>query len=387
MAVASPRSLSVHTPPWFNPQPPWQRASRGSAEAEVIEVPEARWGDDALARLRDGRFVPVFGRGATVSEAARVIEILGRAFHRDADVRAHEHSLAMLRHPTLGLDAHRHLAGEIERANAPAWMGAMALGFTTLLGANDTVREEIADAYKDVTALDTEITLASLVGGGERGNWRERYPQLCAPDKPPCVQVAARWFDFVMARRFSGLDALKTLAQRDGIDAPSRWLIESAVWISGDDTAREQMTVAAEAVVAPLAPTMPRLLGVLAREMSELLKRPSEMRWMHLQSAAARDHASAAIKHWLHAATEAEPEDASEHGALGPEPSRAGKAAIPARQLSEEFLLDWFVPVREPRTAVDAWAHRALRIYHRLRGASLIALGRDALTREGTSAP
>ena len=58
---------------------------------------------------------------------------------------------------------------------------------------------------------------------------------------------------------------------------------------------------------------------------------------------------------------------------LGPEPSRAGRAAIEARTAAGEFLLDWFVPDREARESVDAFARRALRLYHRLRGAQLLA--------------
>ena len=58
---------------------------------------------------------------------------------------------------------------------------------------------------------------------------------------------------------------------------------------------------------------------------------------------------------------------------LGPEPTRAGRAAIEARTLAGEFLLDWFVPDRPAREAVDGFARRSLRIYHRLRGAQLLA--------------
>lgn len=336
-----------------------------------------------VAKLREGKYVPLFGAGATAPEAARVLAILAKVFHRDADAQSAEYALAMATHPALGAQAHRYLAESITARETAAWMGALALGYVTVLGANDGVREEVAGAYRDVAALGGEVTLALRLGGGERGTWRERYPHLRVASQPAAVQIGCHWFDFVLARRFSGLDGLAALGQRDGLDSASKWLLESALWASGDDSARDRMTVAAESVLLPLAPAMPRLLGVVAREMSELLMHPGALRWAHLQCAAARDHAAAAIKHWLHAASEAEVEDVGDLGVLGPEPSRAGRAAVPARQVSEEFLLDWFVPARDARVAVDQWAHKALRTYHRLRGAGLLTLGRDALGRDG----
>ena len=71
--------------------------------------------------------------------------------------------------------------------------------------------------------------------------------------------------------------------------------------------------------------------------------------------------------------TEADVDETVGSESLGPEPTRAARAAIEARAAAGEFLLDWFVPDREAREGVDAYARRVLRLYHRLRGAQLLA--------------
>ena len=248
----------------------------------------------------------------------------------------------------------------------------------------DTLRAQVATAFQGVSSLVTEVALALHVGGGDHGTWREHYQHLRTLDgfEAPAktLSVVRHWYDFVLARRWSGLDGLRSLRAQH-LDAPTAWLAASAEWLSGDELARAQMTDLAQSVLAPLQRATPRLGHLVAREMVELLAHPWSLRWDHLRCAAARDHAAVSIRQWLHAAAEERffhegeadaTATAGEFNELGPEPSRAGKAAVEARQVAGDFLLDWFVPEREARLAVDDWARLALRTWHRLRGAVLL---------------
>jgi hypothetical protein len=190
------------------------------------------------------------------------------------------------------------------------------------------------------------------------------------------MRLVRAWFDFVLARRFAGLETMRSLAERHPLDGPSRWLLETAEWVHGDERSRAKLTEIAESVLAPTRAVVPRLLGIVAREMAELVGHPLALRFHHLRCAAARDHTAVAIRAWLTAATEPEIEEGLSEvavPALGPEPSRAGRSAIESRTAAGEFLLDWFVNDREAREGVDAFVRRALRVYHRLRGAQLLA--------------
>jgi hypothetical protein len=189
------------------------------------------------------------------------------------------------------------------------------------------------------------------------------------------------WYDLVLARRWSGIDGLRALASDSTLDGASRWLAATGLWIIGDEHARDLLTDLAETLLEPVGVSLPRLAQIVAREMVELLSHPWSTRWSHLRCAAARDHASASIRQWLHAAAEerffegpaTDPAMTSgELGELGPETSRAAAAATEARGVRGDFLLDWFVSDREARSAVDEWARATLRLYHRLRGAVLL---------------
>jgi hypothetical protein len=223
-----------------------------------------------------------------------------------------------------------------------------------------------------------ELALAIGAGGGDFGTYRDHYAALSTSSEADVapMRLVRAWFDFVLARRFAGLDAMHAIASSAQLDGASRWLLETASWIHGEENARGRLASIAESVLEPVRATMPRLLTVVAREMAEIVRHPFALRYQHLRCAAGRDHAAVAIRAWLTAASEPESEEALAEvqvPALGPEPSRAGRAAIEARTIAGEFLLDWFVNDREAREGVDAFVRRALRIYHRLRGAQLLA--------------
>lgn len=374
-------------PPWLAPAPAEScRAARVSPDAvPVLDLPPAASMNAAeLIALRAGRYVPLFGRGVGRPELARALTLTHRAFGPRGDARALEHAAAFLAHPALGTDPLSLLADAITDRSAPAWAATLALGLAGASGAGDAARAQVARAFAGVPALAIEVSLALDVGGGDQGAWREHYQRLRVLDAsdPPvrAASVARRWFDFVLARRWQGLDELRALRAKGGLDAASAWLAASADWIAGDENARSDMTDAAQGALEAV-PSLPRLVQTIAREMAELLAHPWAVRWEHLRCAAARDHGAASIRAWLHAAAEERffedvPGEGSagppEFAELGPEPSRAGRAASEARQLAGDFLLDWFVHERDARASVDDWARRAVRVYHRLRGAALV---------------
>lgn len=389
-------------PPWHAPIPPGlsQQLAISPEDVPVVELLTVPLSVAALVALRAGRYVPAYGHGPTRAESRRLVSLLGLAHGRNADPRGAEHVGAMLLHPSLGNEPLRTLARAIDGGAADAWAADLVLGVAGVLGVSDTVRAQVAEGVAGVGAVATEALLAHDVGGGDHHAYREHYQRLRMADvtipevdAPARAVTAARlWFDFVLARRWSGIDALRGLSNEEGLDAPSRWLIASAEWIAGDDNARSRMTEIAQQALDPVQRVAPRLVGVVAREMAEFLAHPWAMRWEHLRCAAARDHAAAAIRHWLRAAAEAEFfEDTTtdpmmtpgEYGELGPEPTRAGRTAVESRQQAGEFLLDWFVSEREARVAVDGWAWRALKLYHRLRGAELVARAFKAARADG----
>ncbi len=376
-------------PPWHVPASAEScRAARVSPEAvPVLDLPPvASMNAAELIALRAGRYVPLFGRGATAAELGRALTLTRRAFGARGDARALEHAATFLIHPALAAAALDHLARAIAEGLAPTWAATLTLGLAGATGVGDGVREQVARAFADIPALALEVSLARDVGGGDLGTWREHYQRLRALDAsdPPvrAAAVARHWFDFVQARRWQGLDELRAQRSRGGLDPASSWLAASAEWLAGDEAARGEMTDTAQGVLDAV-PTLPRLVQTTAREMAESLAHPWAIRWEHLRCAAARDHGAASIRAWLHAAAEERffedhggegGSGAAEFADLGPEPSRAGQAASEARQLAGDFLLDWFVHEREARVAVDEWARRTLRTYHRLRGAGLIEI-------------
>ncbi len=383
------RKVPESRPPWLTSSPPWhapispeacKQARVAPGEVPLVELPSTPCSAAELVALRAGRFVPLFGHGPTTAEARRTIALATRTFASNADPRAFDHALIMLLHPSLGPEALRTLSAAAVDGAAPAWATTLTLGFAGMLGAGDALRNDVARALSSVPWLATEVSLASNAGGGDLHAWRDHYQRLRAADaeEPPvrAISVARHWFDFVLARRWSGLDGLRAMSL-ESLDLASQWLAASAEWVAGEERARARMTDLAQSVLDPLQKPFPRLAQAVAREMVELLAHPWSVRWEHLRCAAARDHASVSIRAWLHAAAEErffeEPDApaATEYGELGPEPSRAGRAAVEARQLAGDFLLDWFVPERDARVAVDDWARTALRVYHRLRGAAL----------------
>lgn len=390
-------------PPWFASPLPWlspasaelcRQAQVSPAEVRVVELPATPCTAADLVALRAGRYVPVFGGGGTRADLGRAVALVGFAFGAQADPRAPEHAATLLVHPALGPEPLRFVADEANEGRSPAWACTLILGLAGALGVADGLREEVAQAFGALPSLASEVALATYAGGGDRTTWREHYQRLRAADHadPPvrAVHAARHWFDFVLARRWCGLDGLRALSGVEALDAPSRWLAAVAEWLSGDESARPRMTDLAQGVLDPLRRAAPRLVPAVAREMAALVAHPWSLRWDHLRCAASRDHAAASIRAWLHAAAEErffeEPGAelaAGEFGELGPEPSRAGRAAAEARQLAGDFLLDWYVPEHEARAAVDDWAWRALRVYHRLRGATLVEIALRGARDEG----
>ncbi|MEZ4409208.1 MAG: hypothetical protein R3A52_22475 [Polyangiales bacterium] len=372
--------------PWLSSAPPWQvevsadllRDLGALVDAvPVVEVPGAPLALAEMVALRANRYVPLFGWGPTRDEARRAAALVTWAFRADGDARALEHALVMTTHPAMGTAALQHLGEAVAAGVAPTYMADLALGAVALLGGGDGLRRSVATAMSGAPSRAELVQRVRAVGGGDVGSWREHYQSLCeAASGAPAggaLAVSRAWFEWVLARRWSGLDALSS-ADTQGLDAAARWLVASARWVAGEPGAREEMTAVVESGISEVQATLPRLTAVLARDLAEVFAHPWALRWSHLQCAAARDHASVAIRTWLHAASEEEVEVAETGSrALGPEPSRAGRAAVEARQRAGDFLLDWFVPTREARARVDAWAAKALRVHHRLLGASLVA--------------
>ncbi len=386
--------MTLRSLPWLEGTPPWEEPAPDSlcAEAGIPpgEVPVLRLLGLAssipeLLALRARRYVPLFAEGASRDEAVRALANLSVALGEPADALAVDHALSLATHPSLALRPIELLCDNVREGLAPAVLATIPIAYVSLLGASDVRRESVARALLAAPAARDEALLALHVGGGDYGTWREHYHGLCDLTAPGlAIRVARAWFDWVLARRFSGLDALRALAEDPAIDPASAWLAESAFFAFGDEGGRERMVQAAERVLGPVTPWIPRVLAGTARDMAEALRTPLALRWSHLKAAAARDHAAAAIRHWLAAATaQLDDEDDAHAGALGPEPSRAGRTAIEARTAAGEFLLDWFVPDREAREDVDAYARRIVRVYHRLRGARLFAQALEALAPQG----
>jgi hypothetical protein len=334
-----------------------------------------------LVALRAERFVPLFGEGPSRDEAVRAVANLALALGERADVRGGDHALSLSTHKALGSRTIEHLAAAVRAGDAPPLYGEIAIGYVGILGASDTLRESVARHFLDARdGAQREARLATTVGGGDYASWREHYEALCAMPSDPSTRVARSWFDWVLARRFSGLDHLRAVIESEALDPASVWLAESALFVQGEDHSRDRLVALAESMMAPVARVVPRVISGCARDLVEGVRTPVSLRWKHLRAAASKDHAAAAIRHWLAAAT-AQLDDDEDHsaGTLGPEPTRAGRTAIEARTAAGEFLLDWFVGDRDAREDVDAYARRIVRVYHRLRGAQMVARALEEL--------
>jgi hypothetical protein len=274
----------------------------------------------------------------------------------------------MVLHPGLGPAPLRWLALAVAAGEAPRWAAELLLAGVACLGAGDTLRVTVARSLEPVEALRAERQRALGLGGGDRGNYQEHFQVLCRETQDPETRTGRAWFAFALARRWAGLDALREPPE-DPVDA---WLAATAAFLVGESD--ERLVAHAQGLLDPVASGLPRLVTVVARELTEVVARPRLLQWAHLRCAAERDHASAAIRAWLRAASEAEPEEPLEASrTLGPEPTRAARAAAEAQVQAGEFLLDWYVSDREARSTVDRWAAKVLRVYHRLRGARLLA--------------
>lgn len=363
--------MSAARPPWLDPAPPWEAPSTEPALDRVGDTLSAVH----LTSLRSGHFVPLWGLGPTPEEHARAIAVLVRVFGRGADLRAQEHALALVEHPAVREQPYALLAQAIGTGEAPPWTAPLALGMVLALGADDDLRARVAETLTEVPRMRPHCAISSAAGGGTLGTWREHYDRVCSAarrsegNERAVIRAMRGWYDWVLARRWSALDSLRTA--RTALPPLGKWIVDSGRLLAGDDDARESLTAGAEAILAPVQRALPGLTAVVAKELAAIVAHPASMRWSHLRCAAARDHAAMAIRHWLRAAAEAHPEDPTEAG-IGPEPSRAGRAAVESRSRAGDFLLDWFVPDRDARRAVDAWAGATLRTWHRLHGAAML---------------
>lgn len=376
--------------PWLDVQAPWDEsapealcaeAGLAPADVPVVRLLSAPANIPQLVALRAERFVPLFGEGPSRDEALRALANIVLALGDRADVRGADHALALTTHKALGLRPLEHLATAIQAGRAPALFAEIAIAYVGILGGSDTQRESVARLFLHTgEGAQREAKLATTVGGGDYASWREHYESICASPAHPGTRVARHWFDWVLARRFQGLDALRSLVANEELDPASRWLAESALFVQGEDQSRDRLVALAETMMEPVARLVPKVTTACARDLVEGVRTPVSLRWKHLRAAAAKDHAAAAIRHWLAAATAQLDDDDDQHtSALGPEPSRAGRAAIEARTAAGEFLLDWFVSDRDAREDVDAYARRIVRVYHRLRGAQTLSRALDAL--------
>lgn len=337
--------------------------------------------------LRRGHFVPLYGLGVGDDESHRALEVLRASLGSAADPRAEEHALELLEHPRLGARPYQHLESAIVSGDAPAWNAPLALGAALVLGADDARRARIAGALERVPRMRPHCAISSAAGGGTDGAWRDHFLALCAAvpksaeGERAVIHAMRCWYEFVLARRWSALDRLRDT--RSTLPPLGHWLVDSARWLAGDEGADDSLTSATEALLAPVNAELPGLSRRVARELALLFARPLSTRWSWLRCAASRDHAAMAIRHWLRAATEAhgELDDASERlpESLGPEPSRAGRAAAESSGRAEDFILDWYVPDLAPRRAIDAWAANALRIWHRLHGAAMLGRALESM--------
>lgn len=399
MVASRPSAVSPPGVPWLVPPLPWQAEvpsslrqgmSAVTGEVPVVEMLSVPCTFVEVVALRAGRYVPLFGWGPTVDESRRAAACLRRAFDPQADPRAVEHTLELVSHPRLHARPLEALARAVAAGEAPAYNVDLVAGMLGMLGASDRARESACAALDLSNASRSVLRRLGAAGGGDLGAYREHYTAVCMGEASlrdeaggADLTVVRQWYDVVLARRWAGIDALRAAAE-SSVDPSTRWLATTAAWLAGDERARSRLMDLAQAILDPVQVSLPRVMPVVAREMAELLAYPWQLRWAHLQCAAARDHAAASIRTWLNAATEVESHE-DERGALDPEPSQAGRAAVAARQLAGEFLLDWFVPDREARARVDAWAARALRTWHRLLGAECVARALPSVT--GASRP
>ncbi|MBL8684586.1 MAG: hypothetical protein JNK05_35755 [Myxococcales bacterium] len=382
------------TPPWLDPRPPWEEPPPESLCAEagltrdavpVVRLLSVPSNIPELVALRAERFVPLYGEGATRAEATRALANLVLALGERADVRGADHALALSTHKSLGVRPLELLAHAVRDGQAPALYAEIAIAYSSLLGASDLQRESVARLFEHSTDAAHEARLAITMGGGDYSAWREHYESLRKLPSSPAVRVARLWFEWVLARRFSALDQLHAMVGEAELDPASVWLAESAFFVQGEDHSRERLVSQAERVMTPVAKVIPRVMAACARDLVEGVRTPLSLRWKHLRAAAAKDHAAAAIRHWLAAATaQLDDDDESSGEALSPEPSRA---ATEARTAAGEFLLDWFVGDRDAREDVDAYARRIVRVYHRLRGAQVFARAMRELAPSAPSTP
>lgn len=356
--------------------------------------PQKLWSSADVIAVREGAYEALFARGEFEAESLRMESLLDAAFHPDSAEVDPGLGLAFVLLPDGG-DAGLRRLSEAIAAGAVGWpVGHALLGYLGLLGAPDALRERVASVFDGVASTRPEALAASAIGGGDLRDYRDHYEQLRRAEASLAglagrwpVVVARQWFDFVLARRWSGYESLRALNLGE-LDPASRWLVSTAEFLAGEEGARLSMIACAEAIVGPVDPRWPRLSRIVAREMAALVAEPFALRWRHLQCAAARDHAAAAVRHWLGATQgDARPEEdlgvsippGGPHGSLGvlsPEPTAAARAAEACRQKAGEFLLDWFVQDRAIARPVDAWAADVLRLYHRLRGVVMLgALG------------
>jgi len=249
-----------------------------------------------------------------------------------------------------------------------------------MLGAGDSLRAEFGEPLLDCPALRANALRTVAVGGAERYTFPEAFARLCAAEKEfagtreaEAFTALRAWFELVLARRWSALDALREV-RLESLPAADAWLVSTGLFLVGDDGAKARMTEYASLALGDVRPVAPRVVPILARELAELVAQPWARRWDHLRCAAAKDHAAAAVRAWLSAALYEPHDEGAEHETLGPEMTKAAKEA---RALVGGFLLDWFVQDREARSRVDHWAGDVLRVYHRLHGASMLGSALD----------
>ena len=293
MLLICAQSETVLVVPWLETEPPWSEAAPQSLCAEaglsvesipVLRLLEPNASIAALIALRAGRYVPLFGEGFSHSEVLRPLANLVRTLGERSDVRGPDHALSLLVHPKLGVRPLEVLSQSIAQQKTTPDAAYVALAYVGLLGASDTTREMIARTFLNSThdGVRNEAQLANSVGGGDYSSWREHYGTICALDST-AAKVARAWFDWVLGRRFAALETLKYLSSDPELDQASRWLIESAHFVHGEEYSRDRLISEAERVMAPVRKWLPRLFLLTARDLAEATRTPMALRWMHLR--------------------------------------------------------------------------------------------------------